>query len=582
VRGGSSACCCSCWAHFRTIAQPAPRGRILDRNGRILAASYHSCSIAVDPQRVADPGAYAARLAFLLEDPGAAPELAARIQERKAAGKRFTYLRRRVDRGVAERVGKAGLPGLDLREEPRREYPHEMAAAALLGAVGADKHGDITGLSGLELKYDGYLRGQDGTSQVFRAGHGRVLYHLFPEKDVAPRMGRDLHTTLDVVLQCIVEDALAAMDERFKPRNACAIVLDPFTGEVLALAGRPALDPRGPRGAAQLEAMRIPAAQCAYPVGSVLKPLVAAWALTRGAVAPDQVFDCGPGYKRFGGRIVHDVKKNGHLDIEHVLIKSSNIGMAQVGLALGIDEMYGFLHRIGFGRPSGIEIAGEQPGRITERAKWTENYTLISVSFGRELMATPMQLLSAYAALLNGGYLIQPTLLRGESRPEPVRVPFTPAASAFVRAALERVVTEGTGRRARLKGVRIGGKTGTSAIELNGQNKRYISSFVGFAPADDPKMVVLVLADDPQKVDGIRPYGGSVAAPAVREIIRRGLPLMNTAMPPESGVRHQKNSNRKVRVAAVHWSSVNAGGRISPSNGRNPDSVDVIPCRSDR
>lgn len=563
--------------HFRVVEVAAPRGRILDRNGRILAASYHSRSVAVNPQDIDDVSAFATRLAFLLGDAAAAPDIAARIEQRREAGARFAYLRRWIDRDVADRIDEAGLPALDMREEPRREYPYGAAAAAVVGLVG-----DVDGLCGLERRFDKQLQGEAGSCSVFRAGGGRHL-HLFPERDEAPRRGADLHTTIDVVLQQVVEDALTALQDKFSPQTCCAIVMDPRTGEVLSIAGRPSFDPRAERTEGVLERLRIPAAQSSYPIGSVMKPLIMACALSRGAVRPTQSFDCGRGYKRFGGRLLHDVKPNGVLPLDRILIKSSNIGMAQVGLAIGIDDTHRFLRSLGFGKPTGIEISGEQAGHVTPFDDWSENYTLISVSMGREISVTPIQLLTAYAALINGGTLWRPTLLRGSGRPDPTRVDLTQKAAAFVRAAMEKVVSEGTGRRAKLPGMRVAGKTGTSKIELKGQKPKYVSSFVGYAPAEDPQLLVLVVADDPQAVDGLKPYGGTVAAPAVREILRRGLPLVRAnSASPESGVRQRKYAKGKVRVAAVQWSSVKAEERISSATGRNPDLADAEPCRSDR
>ncbi|MHC4931265.1 MAG: peptidoglycan D,D-transpeptidase FtsI family protein [Planctomycetota bacterium] len=568
--------------HFRQVEVQAARGKILDRCGRILAVDYHSRSIAVDPQVISDPSAYSAKMAFLIGDPGAAPHLARRIAERRRSGTRFAYLERWADRPVAERVSKSRLEGLDLREEPRREYPHGALAFSVLGAVGSED-GEIQGLTGLEHLYDSLLRGVDGTCSVFRAGGGRRL-HLFPECDRKPSAGHDLHTTLDLVLQSVVEEALDGLQEQFAPQCSCALVLDVRNGEILALAGRPALDPAAFPNVPE-ECLRVPAVHCTYELGSTIKPLIMAWALTRGAVQPGQLIDCGPGVKYFGRRPIRDVKPNHVLPLEQILVKSSNIGMAQVSQALGIDETYRYLRALGIGRPTGVEIPGEESGRMTPRKEWRRNYTLASVGFGRELMLTPLQLAAAYGALLNGGYLWQPTLIRSPSpgRAAPRRIPFSPRALAFVRAALEKVVEEGTGRRARIRGLRVGGKTGTSKAYF--EEDKYVSSFVGFAPAENPQVVVLVAAEGPKKVDGVRPYGGVVAAPVAREILRRGIPLVpcdrNVALP-ESGVRHLKNAEGKVCDAAVHWSSVYARGRTSQAIGRNPDSAGAQrDCRSD-
>jgi cell division protein FtsI (penicillin-binding protein 3) len=566
--------------HFADVGIPAARGRILDRQGRALAVSYHARTFAADPQAVADPGEFGTRAAFLLGEPEAAPAFAALVAAKKAEGKRFVYLRRRVDREVAERAEAAGVPGLVLREEPRREYPHGRAASAVVGVVGADAEGRVSGLTGIERIFDERLRGIDGISYVLRSGRHEAL-HLYPDRERDPQAGGDLALTLDVVLQEIVEEALDGLEKRHHPKSSCAIAIDPFTGEILALGNRPALDPAAFPDI-DPESLRIHAVQDAFEPGSTIKPLIVAAALTRGAVRPGQLFDCGPGVKFFGGRRLEDVKPNHTLDLEHVLVKSSNIGMAQVGQALGCDEACRLLGALGFGRKTGIEVTGEEKGRITERAKWHPDYTLVSVSMGHELLVTPIQLAVAHAALLNGGRLVRPTLLLGSAPEAPSRLPYDPAALAFVRRAMEKVVEEGTGKRAAVPGLRVGGKTGTAEKYPEG-SRRYLVSFVGFAPAHAPRLLVLVFADEPQAVDGIRPRGGVVAAPVVGEILRRSIPLIEEILAPsEPGVRHKlgTETDGKVRVAAVHRSSVWAGEGDSPVSSRNPDSGGAKSSRS--
>ncbi len=599
--------------HFRRIVEAAPRGSILDRHGRPIVATYHSRVVAANPQEVGDIHEFSAQVALALREPSAAPEFSRVIAEGRSAGLQFVYLRRHVDRDLAFAAEALRLPGLDIREEPRREYPHGSAAAALVGMVGPDAKGRNAGLSGLERRYDALLRGQDGWRSVFRSGAvGETPYHLFPERDVRAQPGADLHTTLDIAIQQIAEEALAHLQEKHAPRSACAIVLDPKSGEVLAMAGRPDLDP-GAFPDVRPEALRIPAVQLVYEPGSTIKPFVMAWALTQGAVFPAQRIDCGPGVKNFGARALRDVKPNGVLDLEQVLVKSSNIGMAEVGVALGIDPMWDLLQHLGFFRPTRIGLAGEACGSVEPRRRWTVNYMLTTVSMGHALTVTPLQLAAAYAALLDEGRLHAPTLVRGAlpssgsssfgadsawldlvpdsstgvaaplSPPAPPRIPFSPESLRFVREAMVKVVESGTGRRARIEGVRVGGKTGTSEQYPEGCN-RYHASFVGFAPADDPRLLVLVVADDPKVKDGINPYGGVVAAPVVAEILRRSLPLVPSNPPPtpsESGVRQNHSFAVSVRSAAVHWSSVNAEARMTSAEGRNPDSAGAEECRSE-
>ena len=353
--------------------------------------------------------------------------------------------------------------------------------------------------------------------------------------------------------------------------------MDPRTGDILAMAGRPSLDPYAfPR--IDKESLRVPATQFVYEPGSTMKPLVMAAALSEGVVRPGQVFDCGPGVKFFGRRPVRDVKPNHDLDLAGVLVKSSNTGMAQIGQLLGIDRLYTYLRGAGFQARTRVGLSGEEIGKMTPRAKWRENWSLVSVSFGREIMITPLQLMRAYTGLLNDGPIVRPRLLTHA----PVRVDgdldIDPQSAAFIRRAMQRVVEEGTGRRCRIDGVAIGGKTGTTERFPKG-SRRYVSSFLGFAPVEDPRLLVLVIADEPKPhKKGIRPYGGVVAAPAAREIFAKCLPLHSPST--ESGVRHRNScTKRKVRVAAVHRSSVWAEEGDSSARSRNPGSVDEEDCR---
>jgi len=576
--------------HFVDVPIPAVRGRILDRHGEPLVCCYHSRSLAIDPVaagRALDgdwiPG-WAARFALASGSPERAAAYADRIRHALANGQRFCYLARRVDRSVAERVVACGLPGLDVREEPRREYPHGRAAAAVLGVVGPGPDGRAAGLTGLEKACDRWLRGRDGCRSVLRSGRREAL-HLFPERNRASQAGRDIVVTLDAAVQQIVEDELDRIEETFSPKCVAGIAMDPHTGEILALAGRPGFDPAEFPGIDRA-ALRIPALHLVYEPGSTMKPLVVARALTAGAVRPNQVFDCGPGHRRFGWRVVRDVRPNHELDLAHVLIKSSNTGISQIGLALGVDAMHELLTDLRFGKPTGLPFDFEEPGRVPPHAEWKEYEHDVSASFGRGFMLTPIQLAAAYCSLANGGRMVTPRLLRDRRATPAGPAGFSRDALRFVRRTMAEVVASGTGRRARVDGLAVAGKTGTSEHYPKGSG-RYDSSFAGFAPADDPRLVVVVVAHDPQRTEKYpRPYGGVVAAPVVGRIFARAIPLLSArerAAQSESGVRQSvQNNEKKVRVAAVQWSSVSAGERISPALGRNPDSEGAEPCRSDR
>ncbi|MCZ6786544.1 MAG: penicillin-binding protein 2 [Planctomycetota bacterium] len=544
--------------HLDRVEIDAPRGRILDRNGRILTASFRGVTVAVNPQRVSDPERFASAVAFTLKETDAASEFAEGLAAMKRAGKRYYLLRRGVDRDLAARLRAARLDGLDLREEGRRVHPHGRAGIQLLGLYGGD--GDPRkrrGLSGLEAWFEQRLRGQPGQKPVVMLlrrtedGIRRERHVLEPDRARAPTPGTDVRTTIDLTLQQIVEEALDDLQARFLPVRSCAIAMDPRSGEILALAGRPALDPtRVPN--VPRESLKVQAVEWCYEPGSTIKPLIMAAALAEGAVRPGQEIDCGPGYRQFGWRRVHDVRPNGVLSLEDVLVKSSNIGMAQVSLALGSPRAHAFLTRLGFGRKTGISMPGESAGRLFPLDRWRDNDILLSVGFGYAVSVTPVQLVRAYSALVNGGLLYPPTLVRGATSAPPVELDLSRFEREFVRDAMVRVVAEGTGRRARVPGMRVGGKTGTTK-KYPLESNRYVASFIAFAPADDPQIVLLVAADEPKR-KGNTPYGGYVAAPYVGQILRRAKPLLDAQRKEtltKSGVRHQKIQAELVRVAAV-------------------------------
>ncbi|MGQ0612505.1 MAG: peptidoglycan D,D-transpeptidase FtsI family protein [Planctomycetaceae bacterium] len=521
--------------HFETIEEMAPRGRILDRHGRIFAASYHARSLGVNLGLVEDPDLLAASLAYLLDEPKAAPEIAALLRRRIAENKRFIFVRRRLDREVADRIEAAraaarqgsespgtrlhALAAVEMREDPRRELPHGSTAAAVIGMVGEDGEG----LCGLERRFDRQLRGRPGHRFVMRnGGLAREVIDLYPERGLAAEPGPDLATTLDLAIQQVAEEELDRLQGEYRPAGSCAVVLDLRTGELLAMAGRPSLDPAAfPR--VDPAALRIPALHFPYEPGSTLKPLLLAAALSCGAVRTDRLIDCGAGSMRFGGRTLRDVHENGVLSLCDVLVKSSNIGMAQVGRALGIDRALGALLAAGLGERTGIELAGEDAGAVTARPRWHEDYTLVSVSMGHEILVTPLQLACALSALLSGEWR-RPTLLQGGPPSEPRSLGYDRAHLDFVIEAMVKVVEEGTGKKARVPGVRVGGKTGTSGKYPEGCGD-YVASFYGFAPADAPRFAVLVVVDEPRKPGGGVPYGSTVAAPAVGRILQQALSL---------------------------------------------------------
>jgi cell division protein FtsI/penicillin-binding protein 2 len=525
--------------HIVRERDPAPRGDILDCRGRVLATSRILPSVAVDPALLADREAAAAELAGLFgvdrED----------LLRRMGDGtRRFAWVRRGVDDPEAiarakalvlgrdpEEPGEARPQPLVFREEMVRSHPMGPLASQVLGFVGIDG----AGLEGLEKVHDGTLRGIDGVRTVVRDAFRKPIV-LPGGGSVDPVPGRALRVTLDAVLQGFAEDALRETFERHRPKGAVCVLLDARTGEVRALASEPSFDPSRP-GDAGPEARRARFLTDQFEPGSTFKPLVAAAAVECGAVGKDDLVDCGEGWIRIGSRTVHEHEPRGYgrIPLSRVLAVSSNCGMARVGLRLGIPRARAVLDAYGFGRPTGLGLPGEAAGQITPADRWTPTYTLVSVSFGQEIAVTPLQLAAAYLAIAGDGTVRPPRLVAGDpaADPAPVRV-LSPRTVLAMREMMEDVVTEGTAKGIGRTGYRLAGKTGTAQKMLGGETRAYVSSFVGFGPVEDPRLLCLVLLDEPSRKEGV-PYGSKVAAPYCAEVLRRSLRYLGVRPDEEEG-----------------------------------------------
>jgi len=449
---------------------------------------------------------------------------------------RFAWVRRAVDDPAAlERVlalDLAKTPGEDpviLREELVRFHPLGPLAPQLLGTVDIDGKG----IEGLERSLDARLRGTDGVRTVLVDALGVPI--VVPGMDAEEAIpGRPVGLTIDAVIQGFAEDSLRLTCEKNEPKGGTCVVLDARTGDILALASWPTFDPADPRKATAQD-RRPRYATDMFEPGSTFKPLVAAAAIECGAVRADERIDTGEGWIRIGKRVVHEHEPRGHgtIPVEKVLAVSSNCGMARIGMKLGIPRARAALAAFGFGRTTGLGLPGEVPGRLTPADRWTETYTLVSVSFGQEICVTPLQLAAAYLPLAGDGTLPALRLVRGD--PVPSRVPvLSPLTARRVRGMLETVVTEGTARGLPKTGYRIAGKTGTAQKMKAGETAAYVSSFVGFGPVEDPRLLCLVLLDEPTRRHGT-PYGSSVAAPYCSEILRRSLRYLGVR--PDEGTR---------------------------------------------
>lgn len=532
------------------IKIPARRGMIVDAQGRVMAVSVERPSVYADPnripsssclpkgveltseQRLAEPNVVAAyrrtgaALAEVLDMDGRI--LAGDLMRR--AGRRFMWVKRRVTDEQALAVKKLGLRGVGILYEPERQYPMNPRFAHGLGFVRIDGHG----ASGLEYVFDEVLMGEAGHRAVVTDVRRRAIYSD-PEDYQPPRDGHHLLLTIDTVIQSIAEQELAAAVEQFHGEAGSVVVMAPKTGEVLALGNVPTFD---------LDRyMDFPdSARCnraiVSPVepGSTFKPFIAAAALAEKVTWPGEEIFCHHGLYRAGRRRLHDHHPYGNLTFEKVLIKSSNIGMAILGERLGNARLYDYICRFGFGRETGIELPGEDRGLVVPLDKWT-SYSTTSLPMGQEIAVTSIQLATAFSAVVNGGVLLRPRTVRAvvdsqgrvvRDTSEPVvvrRVMAEAVARRMGQDILVRVVKEGTGRRAALSGYQVLGKTGTAQMAKKDgrgyERDAYVSSFVGAAPAEAPAVLVYLNVVRPDRRIGY--YGGTVAAPAVREILAKTL-----------------------------------------------------------
>jgi cell division protein FtsI/penicillin-binding protein 2 len=508
----------------RVVKLDSPRGTIYDAAGRELAVSVEVDSAYAVPGEVQDAAATARALAAVVPDlaPG-------RLAAQLAADREFVWVARKLDPPVAAAVHRLRLPGIYFLQESKRYYPMRQLAAQVLGWVGTDNHG----LAGLELVYDKEINGKPGIRTVLRdARRGTVVS---PELRFAdPEPGRDLYLSFDAAVQHLVERELARVVEERHAKRGSALFVDPMTGAVVAMASFPSFDPNE-FSSFPPSAWRNRTIADAYEPGSTFKVVTATAALESGLVRPDDLFDCGMGRISLGyGYTVRDHKPYGILPFADVIAKSSNVGVIRAALLIGGDRLHRTIDAFGFGRPTGIDLPGENAGILHPYARWGP-LTKAYLAFGQGISVTPLQLAMAVAAVANEGNLLRPYVVaavrkdgRIEQRhpvPPVVGHPASAATLREVKRMLERVVISGTGKSAAIAGYRVAGKTGTAQIPVAGGYARhaYLPSFVGFAPADRPALVGLVAVAEPQ---GEAYYGAQVAAPAFGNLTRQILLYM--------------------------------------------------------
>ncbi len=503
------------------------RGNIYDSRGRLLATSVRRWSVFVDPSQMQQPAvrrATAVVLAHVLKMDARA------LLEKLHGPGRFAWIRRQIPDADAERVRRLGLPGIHLEREYDRHYPTGQLCAHVVGFTDVDGRG----LGGIELELDRILRSSPGRELVLCDVARRVVRSVGDEPLLEPADGYDVYLTIDACVQNIARKELLSTVKQYAPEAAWAIVLDTRTGALLADVDWPLFDPEEP-GRSSPADLKDRIVTDAYEFGSVMKPLAAAAALEARLVTPQSTFYCHRGAWKVGRRTIHDVHPYGTLTVSEIIAKSSNIGIGQIGLLLGPERFYQSQRRFGLGEPTGIHIPGEISGIIRPLRLWTRD-SVISVAFGQEIATTPISVAFAFAALANGGVLLRPQIVSrivesgsGQSvyewsGPQVRWRAVSEHTAGLVLQMMQRVVEEGTGQRAKLKEYAVAGKTGTaSLLKPDGRgysDSRYLSSFVGTAPADSPRVLVLVSLKAPRKGSY---YGGSVAAPACGQILRQTL-----------------------------------------------------------
>lgn len=516
---------------YSIVSEKPRRGAVLDRRGRILAASNKVDTVFVDPLFLPshdDTKEVASQLQEILDYP--ANEICGVIYE--SSSLRFVRIVEGITNSQRDEIIKTLKPSVGIQSNWKRSYPMGRLTCHVVGFVGAEQ----TGFAGIEQKYNSQLCGSDG-SDVFFIDAARRPIGFDPTDSKIVEDGADLALTIDATIQQFARQALLSQVEAYEAESAVAIVMNPWTGAVLALVSLPDFDPDGFSSASE-DTKRNRAVIDPFEPGSIFKPIVAALALDFGAVGYDESIFCEDGY--YGAYRIGEYgnRKYGRMTVRQILVNSSNIGMAKIGLKMKKQRLYEGVRLFGFGAKTGIDLPAEDPGFLKPVAEWS-GYTPTRIPFGHEISVTAIQIARAYCILANGGRTIRPHLVRMkieskenvvESQPPsdlPAYVIKPSTANWIIREALIGVVNEGTGKRAAIEGVQVFGKTGTANIA--GTSRRgydetnYVASFVGGAPADRPEVIILVSIRKPNKALGKGYTGGTVAAPVFREILKKTL-----------------------------------------------------------
>lgn len=534
--------------HRIEITLPPRRGEILDRHGEPMAISVPAKSVFADPRKIASPHDVAARLAFILNQE--VETLTKRLSRKKS----FVWVQRKVTEEQVAQIKDLDLPGIYFLEEPKRFYPKGEMLSHVMGFVGIDNKG----LEGLELSLDTYLKGTSGKRVTGRDRKGREVITMRDE-ELPPVQGYNVVLTIDEVIQYIAERELEEVFQKYDPLGAMIVVMNPKTGEILALSNRPTYNSNEIRKSTS-DARRNRVVTDFFEPGSTFKVISGAAALDQGVVGLNETIFCENGAFWHAGHVLHDTHPYGDMTFQQILEKSSNIGTAKVAFKLGGPRLYNYIRRFGFGSSTGSGLSGETNGLVYPPKKWSK-YSIVAVPMGQEIGVTAIQITNAIGAIANQGKLMKPIVVRRieddqqngikEWKPQVVRQVVSTRVANQLTKALEGVVSrKGTAYRAHVEGYRVAGKTGTAqkAIPGKGYSKsKYVASFVGFAPAQDPQICIGVFVDEPKGAY----YGGIVAAPVFSKVAAEVLKYLD--VPPESVIQVEnqlQNGTKKVKSGA--------------------------------
>jgi cell division protein FtsI (penicillin-binding protein 3) len=500
---------------LRADATVVQRGSIMDRNGRELAISVPVETVWADPKRVHEGNGLQNRERWLALAEVFRVDVNSLTSKVNDPARRFVYLERKVTPAVAEFVRQLNIPGVYLKTESRRFYPAGEISAHVLGFTDIDGRG----IEGLEAIYDAVLTGTPGERVYRKDAKGRVVEEISVTEAQQPKQ---LTLSIDQRLQSLAYTELKKAVRYHQATSGSAVILDIKTGEILVMVNSPSYNPNN-RTDLQAHRLRNRAITDAYEPGSTMKPLAVMAGLEAGAIKPGDIIDTSPGWMRLGGRRVSDPQNRGALTISQVLETSSNMGSAKIALAAGVDNVMKTYAALGLGNDTGSALLGESFGVLQDRRRWSD-FEIATLSFGYGLSVTTLQLAQAYAIIGNNGVRVPLTIQRREGVPAGQQVVSAENAKA-VLAMLENTVVDGGAKRARVRGYRVAGKTGTSRKAIaGGYGDEYVTLFAGIAPVSEPRLAVVVTINEPSGDDY---YGGDVSAPVFAEIMGDALRLIN-------------------------------------------------------